>query len=76
MFSSQYVSAVSAGRVLPEVSQHVCGGVHLRGVVHLGVHAAVRQCSEQAGLRSRPPQHHRRHRYPAVLRVPGRRCQR
>lgn len=62
--------------MLPEVSEHVCGGVHLRRLVHSGVRAAIRKRTEQTGLRSRPAQHHRRHRHPAVLRVPGGRRQR
>jgi len=62
---------VPAGRVLPEVPEHVRGGVRLRGVVHAGVPAALRQRQEQAGLRPRPAQHHRRHRHPAVLRGAG-----
>jgi len=62
----------SAGRVLPEVLQHLRAGDGVRRLVLPGVHAALHPDAEQVLLPADAAQRHRRGRHPPVLRQPHR----
>lgn len=56
-----------AGRVLPEVLQHLCAGNSVCGLVLPGVPPPFHPDAEQVHVLAHTPQHHRRGGHPALL---------